>query len=222
MNATSVWTRTGESSMSANRYTLWITFWTAFGIVTSAVTACLVSSSEISPGLFIPAVLAMVVGAWIARKNYNPMISLGGYLLITASFGLITGPVVALYTSASVVRILFLTTAMVIGLGVIGALNPHILISWWTWLYGGLLVLLAGQILLPLVSLLGVPIGNAMTFWDWLGVILFSGYVVYDLNRAMKIPYTMNNAIDCAIEVYLDFANLFIRLLSLLGKSNDD
>jgi len=38
----------------------------------------------------------------------------------------------------------------------------------------------------------------------------------------MRIPYTMNNAIDAAVEVYLDFINLFIRLLSLLGESDQD
>jgi len=222
MNATSIWERTGEGTMSANHYAFWVTFWTASGIVTSAVTAYLALSWKMSLMLMVPAFLAALAGAWIARKIDNPIVSLGGYMLLTVSFGLITGPIVARYTAASVVRILFLTTTMVIGLGIIGAIIPQSLKSWWTWLYGGLLVLLAGLVVLPLASLLGVPIGNAMTIWDWGGVALFSAFVVYDLNRAMRIPYTMNNAIDCAVEVYLDFANLFIRLLSLLGKGDDD
>ena len=222
METTSVWERTGESTMSGNSYAFWITFWTAIGIATSAVVACLTLSWDYSLFLVVPAFIASIIGISIAQKNDDPLISIGGYLLNTVSFGAITGPVVALYTPASVARILFLTTAVVIGLGIAGAILPRSLENWWSWLFGGLLLLFAGQILLPLAAYLGVPVGNAMTVWDWAGVALFSGFVVFDLNRAMRIPYTMNNAIDAAVEVYLDFINLFIRLLSLLGESDQD
>jgi FtsH-binding integral membrane protein len=39
----------------------------------------------------------------------------------------------------------------------------------------------------------------------------------------MRVPFTADNAIDCALAVYLDFINIFIRLLELSGtkKSND-
>jgi FtsH-binding integral membrane protein len=222
METVPVWEITGESTMSANLYAFWITFWTAIGIATSAVAACLTLSWEYSLFLVVPAFIASIAGVFIAQKHDDPLISLGGYMLITVSFGAITGPVVALYTPASVVRILFLTTAVVIGLGVVGAILPKSLESWWSWLFGGLLLLLAGQILLPLAAYLGVPVGNAMTVWDWAGVALFSGLIVFDLNRAMRIPYTMDNAIDAAVAVYLDFINLFLRLLSLLGEADRD
>jgi len=222
MDTTSVWERTGESTMSANLYAFWITFWTAVGIATSALAASLALSWEYSLVLFVPAFIASIVGILIAHNNDDPLISIGGYLLLTVSFGAITGPVVAMYTPASVARILFLTTVVVIGLGIAGAILPKSLENWWSWLFGGLLLLLAGQVLLPLTAYLGVPVGNAMTLWDWAGVALFSGFVLFDLNRAMRIPYTMNNAIDAAVEVYLDFINLLLRLLSLLGEADRD
>lgn len=222
MDTTSLWERTGADTMSANLYAFWIAFWTAFGIATSAVTAYLALSWEFSLWLSLVALGASLVGVWINQKSDDPTTSLAGYLLITVSFGFMTSPVVAMYTTASVVRILFLTTTMVIGLGIAGALYPRSLESWWSWLFGGLLLLLVGHLLLPLVSYLGVPIGNAMTLWDWAGVALFSAYVVYDLNRAMSIPYSMKNAIDAAVEVYLDFINLLLRLLSLLGEADND
>ncbi len=37
----------------------------------------------------------------------------------------------------------------------------------------------------------------------------------------MRVERTHDNAIDCAVAVYLDFANLFIRLLSLFGARKD-
>lgn len=222
MDTTSVWERTGDSTMSGNLYAFWITFWTAVGIATSAVAASLALSWEYSLVLVVPAFIASTVGILIAHNNDDPLISIGGYLLLTVSFGAITGPVAAMYTPASVARILFLTTTVVIGLGITGAIHPQSLENWWSWLLGGLLLLLAGQILLPLAAYLGIPVGNAMTLWDWAGVALFSGFVLFDLNRAMKIPYTMNNAVDAAVEVYLDFINIILRLLSLLGEADRD
>lgn len=222
MERTSLWERTGEGTMSANLYASWVTFLTAFGIAVSAATAYIALSFEFTLLLLLPALVASIVGILISKNNDDVTLSLVGYMLVAVSFGFITVPVVAMYTTASVVRILSLTTTVVLGLGFVGALVPKSLESWWSWLFGGLLVLLAGQLFLPLASYLGVPIGDAMNLWDWVGVVLFSGLVVYDLNRAMRIPYTMNNAVDCAVEVYLDFANLFIRLLSLLGDSDND
>ena len=57
-----------------------------------------------------------------------------------------------------------------------------------------------------------------MTALDWLGLLLFGAFVVFDLNRAIRIPYTMDNAVDSAMAIYLDFINIFIRLLSLMGQ----
>lgn len=193
---------------------------TAIGIAVSAVTACLALSWESSLWLILPAIVASFFGVYIAR-NDDPVVAIGGYLLVAVSFGFITGPVVAEYTAASAARILFLTTMIIVGLGMVGAAFPGSLASWWSWLLGGLLVLLAGQFLLPLASSLGIPFGNAITFWDWAGIALFSFFVVFDLNRAMRIPYTMNNAIACAVEVYLDFINLFLRILSQSGDSDN-
>jgi FtsH-binding integral membrane protein len=48
---------------------------------------------------------------------------------------------------------------------------------------------------------------------------LFCAYIIYDWNRALRLPYTVDNAIDAAVALYLDIMNLFIHLLRILGKS---
>ena len=220
MEAKSLWERKGEDAMSGNLYAFWITFWTAIGIASSAVGASATYSSEYSLLLIIPAIITAIFGVFITRGNDDLLVSLGGYLLVTVSLGVITGPVVALYTDASGVSILLLTTMIVVGLGIIGAIYPQSLQGWLSWLFGGLLLLLTGQVFVPLAAYLGFSIGNTMTILDWAGVAVFSGLVVFDLNRAMRIPYTMKNAIDASLEVYLDFINLFLRLLSLIGEAD--
>ncbi len=218
----SIWQRRGQShSLSKNVFAFLVCFWTAAGIASSAVAAhfTLGWHPTIWPVLGLLAV--SIGGVFLAMLSDNPLFSLVGYAMVTIPFGMITGPVVALYTAASVVKVLAITTAVVVVLGIAGAVYPKSLESWGAWLFGGLLILLFGQFGLMIAASFGANLGGALTLWDWLGVLLFSGYVIFDLNRAMRVERTHDNAIDCALAVYLDFANLFIRLLSLLGKRKD-
>jgi len=221
--ATAVWDRTstGREGMSKRAFAIMLTFWTAFGIAASAAASYI--SYDWQPGwlLVIGTLVASIAGIVIALKSDNPVFSFLGYMLLAIPYGLLLGPVVAMYTTASVFKILLVTTGMVVGLGVIGAVWPRSLESWGAWLFGALLILLFGSLITVIAGAFGVPVQGAMRLWDWVGVGLFSAYVIFDLNRAMRVERTHDNAIDCAVAVYLDFANLFIRLLSLFGHRKD-
>lgn len=56
-------------------------------------------------------------------------------------------------------------------------------------------------------------------------LLIFLGYIAYDINiikrNLYNIQYEDKLAIYGALELYLDFINLFLRLLSLFGKSRD-
>ena len=48
-------------------------------------------------------------------------------------------------------------------------------------------------------------------------------YIAYDVWRSQQFPPTMDNAIDSALDIYLDIINLFIDLLEIFGnKSSKD
>ena len=62
---------------------------------------------------------------------------------------------------------------------------------------------------------------------DWVMLLVFCGLTVHDMNN---IKY-MQNYVDCdndklyvycAMDLYLDFINIFIRLLSIFGKTKRD
>jgi FtsH-binding integral membrane protein len=222
--ASDVWEResSGYEGMSKRTFAILITFWTAFGIATSAAAAIFSYGWQPSWPLAIFAIAFSILGVIITSHSTNPVFSFIGYMLVTIPFGLLLGPVVALYTTASVIKVLFVTTGVVVGLGFLGAIWPNSLESWGAWLFGALLVLLLGSIVTIFAGATGVPVQGAMRVWDWIGVALFSAYVVFDLNRAMRVERTHDNALDCAVAVYLDFINLFIRLLSLSGQTSDD
>ena len=52
-------------------------------------------------------------------------------------------------------------------------------------------------------------------------VALFSGFIVYALQRIKFIENTMSVAILLTISIYLDILNLFLSLLHLPGGSDD-
>ena len=216
----SVWQRVGEGTLSKSLYAWLVCLWTAVGVGASALGASISRNWQLDWVLLIGSLVFGMVGVIIASKSSNPVISFAGYMLVAFPFGFLLGPVVATYTDASIARVFLLTAIVVIALGFIGALTPANLDSWASWLFGGLIILLVGSLLFPLLGRLGLPVGGALTALDWFGVALFGGYVIFDLNRAMRLPYTMDNSIDAAVAIYLDFFNIFIRLLSLFGNND--
>jgi FtsH-binding integral membrane protein len=231
VKAATVWARNERThvhhAMSKNLFAFAISAFTLAGIVTSMVAAQF-SKDWTFPtiwhlvGFFVGVLVAGIAGVIISLKSEKPAVSLFGYALVAVPFGLMLGPVLATYTTASIVKVLFITSALVAVLGIVGAMIPDSLEGWGSWLMGGLVILLVGYLVVPITGALGVDVQGAMTWLDWAGVALFSGMVIYDWNRAMRLPRTLDNSIDAAVAVYLDWFNLFIRLLSIMGGRTSD
>ncbi len=221
-----VWKRANsrdEGTMTKNLYALSITFFTAVGVVFAALMSRIsVNWTWVNEphnrwplaGFVLGVVVVAFLGTLIYNKSSRPGVSLLGYALVAGPFGLLLGPVVAQYTTASVLMILAITAAVVVVLGLVGACIPEKLEGWGSWLLGGLLVLIIGFFIVPLFG------QGAMVLWNWLGIVLFSALVIYDFNRAMKLPRTLDNSIDAAAAIFMDSINLFIRFLIAGGQSN--
>ena len=55
-------------------------------------------------------------------------------------------------------------------------------------------------------------------------LVAFMGYVIYDMNTIKYLVNSMdedNAAVYGAFQLYLDFINIFIRLLEFIGKEKD-
>lgn len=224
----SVWDRRNDraaNAMTRRLYLLMVCFWTAAGIVFSGMTSTISQDWPIQSwgtwGLlgFMLGILAVALaGVFIAHSSENPIVSLIGYALVSGPFGLLLGPVLALYETSSILKVLAITATVVIVLGLVGVFIPDDLSPWGLWLTGGLLLVIAAQFIVPLLGGFGLPVEGAMTLVDWIALVIFGGLVIFDLNRAIRLPFTHDNAIDSAVAIYLDFINIFIRLLSLMGQ----
>ena len=61
---------------------------------------------------------------------------------------------------------------------------------------------------------------------NWIMLAVFFGLIIYDMAtiRALKESEEFEEdkiAIYCAMQLYLDFINIFLRLLRLFAKRND-
>lgn len=164
--------------------------------------------------LLIGYLVCAFAGIFIAGKSSNPAVSFIGYNLVVVPFGLMITVLVNEYggIESAVVRDAFFYTLLItLGMTAVVMIAPNLFAK----LGGALFGCLIGLIICE-VFLLIFRVNQVVT--DWIAAGLFSLYIGYDIYRSQQFPKTVDNAVDSALDIYLDIANLFIRLLSILGR----
>ena len=148
-----------------------------------------------------------------------PMLARILYIIYTAITGLSLTGIFYIYTAASISYV-FLATAAIFGtFAIIGKTTKIDLSRWWIYLLVGLI----GVLVLEIINIF-VANNTLNMIVCIISILVFSGYVAYDVNRLLHSSYldeTDNKGIYFAFQLFLDFINLFIRLLELFGKSRD-
>lgn len=190
---------------------------TMFGMAVYGVFIALFLTVKLTTLPIIALVVVAFAGCFVACSDIIPFKAIG-LAMIAGGLGAVTGPYVNQFKLASVTEIAGATVLMTLILGAIGWIYPKSFASWGTSLFVLLIALLVLLIFAPIVySALGLPLKGLMHALDWVGIILFSAYLLYDFNRARDLPKSVDNAMDCGISVFLDVANIFVRLLELFG-----
>ncbi|MDO4974625.1 MAG: Bax inhibitor-1 family protein [Eubacteriales bacterium] len=167
--------------------------------------------------LLIGYAVCAFVGVRIAARSRQPLVSFLGYNLVVVPFGLVIAVMVESYggIGSAVVRDAFVYTLLITGgMGAVVLIAPGLFEK----LGGALLGCLGGLVLCEIVLLL---FGVRQNVTDWAAAGLFSLYIGYDIHRSQQFAKTVDNAVDSALDIYLDVANLFIRLMEILGKRKD-
>lgn len=196
-------------------------------LIVTAITATLVVvSSGImkvldSFEIWLFAELAVVICATIAiekRKVVLSSVLFGVYSIIN---GLTLSVIFYAYDLGSIQEIFLLTAAMFAGMAVIGATTKIDLTK-----MGAILIMaLWGVLLVTFANILFLHNSGVDLMMDYVGVAIFVGLTAYDTQRlkamARSGEYLDSNiiAIYCGMQLYLDFINLFLKLLRLFGKS---
>ena len=89
-------------------------------------------------------------------------------------------------------------------------------------------ILLVTLIVGVIISLINLFIGNSVVdiAVDWVILIVFFGITAWDMQKVRQLAESVNGsndklAIYCAMQLYLDFINIFLRLLQLFGSRKD-
>lgn len=163
-------------------------------------------------------VVLAIVGLVMTNKAKSPVVAFIGYNLVVVPFGLVISTLVEAYVvqgQTNAVTLAFLYTVLI----AVAMLATVIVFPQLFEKIGRALgAVLIGLILCELILLI---FGIRQQWTCWLAAILFSLYLGYDIYRSQQYPKTVKNAVASALDIYMDLANLFIRLLEIFGKKND-
>jgi len=144
------------------------------------------------------------------------------FVAYSALNGLILSSVFLIYTHASITRIFLITALMFGGMSIYGMRTKSDLRSMGRYLYMALI----GVIIASLVNLFLAS--------SWLDVVIsmvtvlvFTGLTAYDTQKLLSVANQADGserfqkvAIIGALQLYLDFINIFLALLRLFGRRN--
>lgn len=172
----------------------------------------------IPPILFIPVVIAefviLIATFFLRKKGGFPLWLLILFVFLT---GITTAPIVAWAGVEGGIAIIL--QALSITTLVFGLLSGYVYFTNKDFRSIGtfLTVALLGLIIASLVNIfLKQPLINLII--DVAVLLVFLGFVLYDMSRILR-DYTEEHATDAVLALYLDFLNIFIRILQLLVES---
>ena len=204
-------------------------FWMFLGLLGTALVSIYAYQTDlcynfIKEGYFeiilIVEVLVVIIFSLLFRK-LPPIIVTILYFVYAMINGLSLSTIFYVFELESIAMLFIAAAALFAGLGYYGYKTQNDLTKWQPLLTG---VLIVGLIL----SIINIFLGNSMLdiILDWVILITFFGITIYDMNKIKLLA--MDESLDqnkihiyCAMELYLDFINIFIRLVSLFGKRRD-
>lgn len=171
--------------------------------------------AQVNPWVFVIGFLAISIGGIVlAVSSNNPAFSFLGYNMLVLPMGLELCLIVPAMSAAVVVKALLLTGIVTATMTLLGIIRPQVFLGLGRTLFIALLVGLVAELVAVFVF------HYTGTVFEWLFVIIFSGYIGYDVAKAQMYPKTVDNAIDCALDIYIDVINLFVILLRLFSREN--
>ena len=207
-----------EEFISAQRYNLLLCGAVLWGILINFILCVTVGNVYrfMNPlPFFIGYIVLLIAGMLISTKSHNPVVSFIGYNMVVVPMGLVISTIVELYggVQSEIVEEAFLITLCVtFAMTFFAVAKPELCEK----MGGVLLPCLLGLVVAEIIMMI-VGYQNILT--AWIGAILFSLYIAFDVHRSQQFAKTADNAIDCAIDIYMDIAYLFLRVLQILANS---
>lgn len=202
--------------------------WMFAGLLLTAAVTYFVSGSERALQFASDNLLFIIIGQLIlvvaisgAISKISATVALGLFFVYAASVGLSVGLIVSYYAEASVASAFLSASAMFGGAAIYGAVTKRSLASMGGILTMGLIGLIAAMVinfflksdgLNFLISIAGIGIFTALTAWDV--------QRIQNGDLAARLGSMEKAAVIGALGLYLNFLNLFLFFLRLMGGRN--
>ena len=200
---------------------LLVTFFTGYYVSLHPETMLnLLGSYAVIFIIIIEFALVIFLSARITKMK--PATAIVSFIIYSAVSGLTFSTIFVAYELSSIMYIFLLAAGIFAIFAFLGAVTKVDLSKLGIYLFIGLIAIIV-------CGIINIFMNNS-TFdliVSCIAVAIFVGYTAYDVQQILKmqefniIPED-NLAIYGALELYLDFINLFLRLLQLFGRSNDD
>lgn len=200
--------------------------WMFLGVLATAITAVYTYSAGIAETMAVDGTFAIICIAQIAialimgfllRKLSATMITIlfFAYSMLT---GVTLSTIFYVFEISSITIALFGSAALFGGLAILGYNSNRDVTSLGSMLTIGLVI---GLIL----SLINLFLGNPLLdiALDWAILAIFLGFTYYDMNNikmflSSGMVDTEKVSVYGAFQLYLDFINIFLRILSIFGE----
>lgn len=204
-----------SDTMDVCTYNLVMGICVLYGLIVNAILVNVAGPfmESINYSMFIIVYFVCItVGALISAKSSNPFLSFIGYNLICISMGLLLALFLPFFDAEMITNAALATALVTTAMVLLSQVFPKFFNELKSVLFFGLLAMVV-------IELIFLIAGWSTGWIDFIAVGLFSLYIGYDFHVAQRYPKTLDNAVDCTVDLYLDIINLFVRLLRLFARS---
>ncbi len=168
--------------------------------------------------MFAPLIMIFAFNYMAANKSLSATKTM--FWLFSAVMGASLSWVCIAYTGHSITRVFLISAGTFGALSLYGYTTNRDLSGWRSFLLMGLFGLI-------IASIVNIFMQSSALYWalSYIGVAIFVGLTAYDAQRIKQMYYygdgsgdlTARYAISGALNLYLDFINLFLYLLRIFG-----
>jgi FtsH-binding integral membrane protein len=172
-------------------------------------------------GIFAPLAFVLALSFGVQRMSLGTVQAV--FWSYAAVMGISVSQILLLFTGESVARVFFITAAMFLGMSLWGYTTRTDLARFGSFLIMGLIgIIIAGLVNIFIAS-------SAIQFAiSVIGVIVFVGLTAWDTQRIKEMYWEGDTAVIAgkkaimgALSLYLDFINLFMIMMQLMGNRRD-
>ena len=200
--------------------------WMALGLIVTAATSflCIVSGfwytlvTSVSPFLLMIVQLGLVIWFTASLKSASVAKLKTLFMAYAISLGLTLTPITLIYSSGLIFIAFMITAVYFACLAFVGFTTQKDLSKLGTLCLVGLFTLLISQLLMMFMH-----VGMSTRLFSIIGLLLFTGLTAWDMQK-MRVGLAASDgilqekfSIYMAFEIYLDFINIFLYILELLG-----